>query len=212
MYPAFLRLNGRKVLLIGGGRVAANKLHGLLQEGARVTVVAPEIRSELDLPGVRLERRPFSDRDLDGAWYVVAAAPPAVNRQVLEAAERLRVFVNAVDDPANATAYAGGVVRRSGVTIAISTDGRAPALAGLLREALDAWLPVDLDEWLSVADDMRDQWKRERVPIEARRPSLLKALNKLYEKRKINAQLPTPTSQEAPTALGVGSWELGVDL
>jgi len=212
MYPTFLRLNGRKVLLVGGGRVAASKLHGLLQEGARVTVVAPEIRSELDLPGVHLERRPFSDHDLDGAWYVVAAAPAAVNRQVLEAAERLRVFVNAVDDPANATAYAGGVVRRSGVTIAISTDGRAPALAGLLREALDAWLPVDLDEWLSVADDMRDQWKRERVPIEARRPSLLKALNKLYEKREINSQLGTPNSREASTALGVGAWEVGVDL
>ena len=69
-----------------------------------------------------------------------------VNRQVLAAAERRQLFVNAVDDPAHATAYLGGVVRRDGVTIAISTDGRAPALAGLLREALDAWLPADLDD------------------------------------------------------------------
>ena len=183
MYPAFLRLSGRKVLLVGGGRVAASKLHGLLQEGAHVTVIAPEIRSELNLPGVHLERRPFNDGDLEGAWYVVAAAPPAVNRQVLDAAERLRVFVNAVDDPTNATAYAGGVVRRSSVTIAISTDGRAPALAGLLREALDAWLPVDLEEWLSVADDMRRIWKRDRVPMEQRRPRLLDSLNALYEER-----------------------------
>jgi uroporphyrin-III C-methyltransferase/precorrin-2 dehydrogenase/sirohydrochlorin ferrochelatase len=183
MYPAFLKLTGRKVLLVGGGRVAAGKLHGLLSEGAHVTVVAPEIRSELQMPGVVLEHRVFNERDLDEAWYVVAAAPPEVNRQVLEAAQPRRIFVNAVDDPAHATAYAGGVVRRSGVTIAISTDGRAPALAGLLREALDAWLPADLDEWMSVANDMRQIWKRDGVPMDQRRPSLLESLNALYEER-----------------------------
>ncbi|HEY7185494.1 MAG TPA: bifunctional precorrin-2 dehydrogenase/sirohydrochlorin ferrochelatase [Vicinamibacterales bacterium] len=183
MYPAFLKLTGRKVLLVGGGRVAAGKLHGLLSEGARVTVVAPEIRPELQMPGVVFERRAFDERDLDDAWYVIAAAPPAVNRQVLEAAQSRRIFVNAVDDPAHATAYAGGVVRRNGVTIAISTDGRAPALAGLLREALDAWLPGDLDEWMSVADDMRKIWKRDEVPMDQRRPRLLESLNALYEER-----------------------------
>jgi uroporphyrin-III C-methyltransferase / precorrin-2 dehydrogenase / sirohydrochlorin ferrochelatase len=184
MYPVFLKLTGRKVLLVGGGRVAAGKLHGLLSEGARVTVVAPEIRPELHLPGVVFECRAFEEHDVDDAWYVVAAAPPDVNRRVLEAAQRRRVFVNAVDDPAHATAYAAGVVRRNGVTIAISTDGRAPALAGLLREALDAWLPADLDEWMSVADDMRRIWKRNDVPMERRRPGLLDALNALYEQRE----------------------------
>jgi len=183
MYPVFLKLTGRKVLLVGGGRVAAGKLHGLLSEGARVMVVAPEIRPELQMPGVVLERRAFEDHDLDDAWYVVAAAPPEVNRRVLEAAQHRHVFVNAVDDPAHATAYAGGVVRRNGVTIAISTDGRAPALAGLLREALDAWLPGDLDQWMATADDLRREWKRERVPMEQRRPGLLDALNRLYEAR-----------------------------
>jgi uroporphyrin-III C-methyltransferase/precorrin-2 dehydrogenase/sirohydrochlorin ferrochelatase len=89
-----------------------------------------------------------------------------------------------VDDPPHATAFAGGVVRRAGVTIAISTDGRAPALAGLLREALDAWLPRDLDRWMSIADDMRQEWKRDGVPMEARRPSLLVALNRLYDTRQ----------------------------
>ena len=183
MYPTFLRLTGRRVVLVGGGRVAAGKLQSLLAEGALVTVVAPEIRPELDQPGVVLERRGFEDADLNDAWYVVAAAPPDVNRQVLEAAERRQLFVNAVDDPPNATAYAGGVVRRDGVTIAISTDGRAPALAGLLREALDAWLPGDLDEWMSAADQARRTWKRDGVPMERRRPMLLETLNRLYERK-----------------------------
>lgn len=183
MYPAFLRLAGRRVVLVGGGRVAAGKLQALMTEGAHVTVVAPQIRSELEQPGVVLERRTFEDADLDGAWYVVAAAPPDVNRQVLAAAERRQLFVNAVDDPPHATAYAGGVVRRDGVTIAISTDGRAPALAGLLREALDAWLPGDLDEWMSAADQARRRWKQDGVPMERRRPMLLETLNRLYDEK-----------------------------
>ena len=182
MFPAFLRLAGRKVVLVGGGPVAAGKLGALLDAGAQVTVVAPDIRTELERPGVTLERRPFEDADLDDAWWVVAAAPPEINRQVLKAAEARRIFVNAVDDPQHATAYAGGIVRRGGVTIAISTGGRAPALAGLLREALDAWLPGDLDAWFAAADEARRAWTQQAVPMHARRPQLLDTLNRLYQR------------------------------
>ncbi len=181
MFPAFLKLAGRKVVLVGGGPVAVGKLGALVEAGAQVTVVAPEMRTGLDRPGVTLVKRGFEDTDLDGAWWVVAAAPPEVNRRVLAAAEARRVFVNAVDDPPHATAFAGGVVRRDGVTIAISTDGRAPALAGLLREALDAWLPGELDEWLRAADQARRAWKDQAVPMERRRPQLLETLNRLYD-------------------------------
>ena len=83
-------------------------------------------------------------------WFVVAAAPPEVNRQVAAAAHARGLFVNAVDDMADASAYPGAVVRRAGVTMAISTDGEAPALAGLMREALEALLPEDLDRWMDV--------------------------------------------------------------
>ena len=189
MYPVFLRLNGRRVLLVGGGRVAAAKLTGLLAEGARVTVIAPEVRSELHQPGVTVVRRGFEPADLDDCWYVVAAAPAEVNRRVALAAEERRVFVNAVDDPAHASAYAGSVVRRAGVTIAFSTDGRAPALAGLLRGALDVWLPRDLHTWMTAADEARREWKQQAVPIEQRRPRLLEILNRLYDERE-ESQLP----------------------
>jgi len=181
MFPVFLDLRGRRVLLVGGGRVAAAKLPGLVAAGAAVTVVAPAIGDELERHSVQLRRKPFEESDLDGAWYVVAAAPPEVNRQVRQAADARHLFVNAVDDPATATAYAGGVVRRDGVTIAISTDGRSPALAGLLREALDAWLPGDLDAWLAAADTERRRWRETAVPMDQRRPALLETLNKLYE-------------------------------
>jgi uroporphyrin-III C-methyltransferase/precorrin-2 dehydrogenase/sirohydrochlorin ferrochelatase len=183
VFPAFLKLASRRVVLVGGGRVAAGKLEGLLQAGAQVTVVAPEVRPELERPGVTIVRRPFEDGDLDDAWWVVAAAPPEVNRSVQAAAERRHLFVNAVDDPEHATAYAGGVVRRNGVTIAISTDGRAPAIAGLLREALDAWLPDEIETWLAASDAARRRWRQEGVPIEQRRTLLLDTLNQLYATR-----------------------------
>jgi len=194
MYPVFLKLSGRRVLLVGGGQVAAGKLAGLLADGAHVTVVAPQVRAELCRPGVTIVHRPFEPADLDGVWYVVAAAPPEINSAVAAAAEERRVFVNAVDDPSHASAYAGSVVRRAGVTIAFSTDGRAPALAGLLREALDAWLPADLDTWMAASDAARRQWKQSRVPMEERRPLLLEALNRLYEQKDHN-QLPLSDSQ-----------------
>lgn len=183
VFPVFLKLAGRRVLVVGGGPVAASKLAALVEAGAHVTVVAPEVVPAIAEAAVTVERRTFRADDVDGAWFVVAAAPPDVNRAVAEAAEARAVFVNAVDDMAHATAYLGGIVRRNGVTLAISTDGQAPALAGLLREALDAVLPAELDEWMAAAHRARAAWKAAGVPMEARRPLLLDALNRLYEGR-----------------------------
>lgn len=184
LFPVFLKLAGRAVLVVGGGTVAASKLAALSATGARITVVAPEISPAVRATGVTCHARPFQTSDLDGQWLVIAAATPEVNREVAQAAEARCLFVNAVDDPANASVYLGGVLRRDGVTIAISTDGRAPALAGLLREGLDALLPSDLGEWMSQADELKRVWRSEGVPMEARRPQLLEALIRLYERRR----------------------------
>jgi len=180
LFPLFLKLEGRKVVVIGGGVVAASKVKSLVPSGARITVVAPSIRPELEISGIALVRRAFSPRDLEGAWLAIAAAPAAVNRRVAAAAQRRRIFVNAVDDPPAGSAYTGSVLRRGGATIAISTEGQAPALAGLLREALERLLPEELESWISRARLLREQWRAEKRPIGQRRPLLLQALNELY--------------------------------
>ena len=153
--------------MIGGGTVAASKLDGLLEAGALVTVVAPQICDAIRAREVTIIERAFRPAHLTGARWVVAAATPEVNREVAAAA----------------TAYLGGVVRRGDVEIAISTGGLAPAIAGLLREALDAVLPHDLDRWMDIAKQARAEWKAARVPITERRPLLLRALHRLYEER-----------------------------
>jgi len=180
LFPVFLKLDGRNVLLVGGGRVARAKLPSLLAAGAQVRVVAPEIDPEVAGGNVAFERRGFSPADLDGVWLAVAAATPEVNRQVARAAAPRRVFVNAVDDPASASAYLGGVVHKGGVVVALSTEGRAPALAGLLREALEATLPEDVEAWVETAAALRARQKAAGLPIERRRPALLEELNRLY--------------------------------
>ena len=180
MLPVFLRLQGRRVLVVGGGLVAAQKLRSLLETGALITVVAPAVREEIHAHGVEVKERGFVESDLDGVCFVVAAAPRVVNGRVADAAHRRGLLVNAVDDVENASVYAGAVLRRAGVTIAISTDGVAPALAGLMREALEAVLPDDLDQWVDCARTTRQQWLVDKVPMAERRPLLLDALVRIY--------------------------------
>lgn len=183
LFPVFLKLDGRRVLLVGAGPVAAAKLPALLAAGAEVTVVAPEVHPDIESSAVTILRRGVEPRDLDRVWLVVAAALPEVNRRVARAAAARRIFVNAVDDPASGSAYTGGVLRRGGVTIAVSTEGAAPALAGLLREALEALLPEEVDRWVEVAREARKSWLADGVPFGQRRPLLLQALDGLYAER-----------------------------
>lgn len=179
LYPVFLKLQGERVVVIGGGTVAAGKLDGLLAAGARVTVIAPHVVDSIRTRATVIEAE-FEPGHLADARWVVAAATPEVNREVAAAATARGLFCNAVDDPAVATAYLGGVVRRGDVEVAISTGGTAPALAGLLREALEALLPGDLERWVDVARQTRKAWKQANVPMPERRPLLLRALHKLY--------------------------------
>ncbi len=191
LYPVFLKLAGLPVVVVGGGPIAASKLAGLLAAGARITVVAPAICDAIRALDVTLVERDFAATDLDGARWVVAAAPPEVNRAVATAATARGLFVNAVDDMASASAYLGGIVRRGSILLAISTNGLAPALAGLLREALEAVLPDELERWIDVARTARADWKRAGVPMPERRPLLLRALDRVY----------APLAATAPSAV-----------
>ena len=194
VFPIFLKLAGRRVLVVGGGPVAASKLGALLDAEATVVVVAPDVVPEIAAAPVEILRRPFLPEDLEGISFVVAAAPPAVNREVAAAAHPRGLFVNAVDDMDSATAYMGAIVRRAGVTMALSTDGEAPALAGLMREALEALLPDDLEAWVASAREARRDWLARGVPMAERRPLLLEALVALYERRAREQEVESVTA------------------
>lgn len=186
--PVFLRFDQRRVVVVGGGAVAASKIPSLLAAGGNVTVVAPSISRAIDRSRVTVVEREFRPSDLDGAWFATAAATRQVNRTVRDAAEARGVFVNAADDPSNATAFLGGTIARGGITVAFSTAGQAPALAGLLREAFDELVPTDIHAWVERASLLSRQQRAAGVPMPQRRPQLLETLNRLYERRSRDRQ------------------------
>ena len=179
LFPLFLKLDGKKVLVVGGGAVATAKVGALLATGAEIALVAPHVTNDIAALAkagkIAVARRSFIESDLEGVWVVIAASTPEVNRSVAAAAAPRRLFVLAVDDKSAASAFGAGVVRKGGVTLAVSTDGRAPALAGLVREGIEALLPDDLADWNAVAARARAAWKTSGVPMPARRPLLLAA-------------------------------------
>ncbi|MBO0713608.1 MAG: bifunctional precorrin-2 dehydrogenase/sirohydrochlorin ferrochelatase [Acidimicrobiales bacterium] len=137
-YPISLSVEGRDCLVVGGGQVAARKATELARCGAAVLVVAPAVVPELGAtPGVRVEERPYRPGDVRGRWLVVAATDDrSVNRAVAADAEAAGVWVNAVDDPGACSFTAPAILRRGPVVVAVSTEGRSPALAAWLRDRL----------------------------------------------------------------------------
>ena len=164
--------------------MALEKIPALVTAGARVTVVAPEVRPEIRQLDVEVILRPFTPSDMDGAWYVVAAAPPSINRSVSELADQRQTFVNAVDDLEHADVYLGSVIRRRGFTFAISSNGASPALTALVRRGLERLLPDELDRWLEIGRQLRPQWKADQIPFDQRRPLLLAAINRWHAEQK----------------------------
>ena len=142
--PVGLRVEGRSVLVVGAGRIAARKAATYLDQGAVVAVVAPEHGPEMAALDVERIVREFRPRDLRGRWLVVTATgDPTVDGAVFRAAERRRIWCNAADDPANCSVILPAVTRAGDVTVSISTGGRSPATASWLRRRIAAILDDD---------------------------------------------------------------------
>jgi precorrin-2 dehydrogenase/sirohydrochlorin ferrochelatase len=163
-YMACLDLEGRSCLVVGGGSVGLEKARGLLECGARVAVVAPDIVPGLvELP-VEWVRRPYAGSLVAGRWLVVAATPDRdVNRRVKADCERLGVFCNVADDPELCSFILPAVHRVDPIAVAVSTGGASPALAQRLRAEIAA---IVRPEHAQLARELRElrPWAREHLP------------------------------------------------
>src|SRR5216110_2638496 len=140
-YPVFLDLRGRRAVVIGGGAVAEQKVHGLVGAGAHVTVVSTDVTPALGAlarrNAIEHKRRPYRRGDLKGAWLAIAATDDrGTNGAVWAEAEQLGVPVNAVDDLEHCSFIAPAVHREGDITVAVSTAGKSPALAVRLRQRI----------------------------------------------------------------------------
>lgn len=142
-YPIFLDLEGKRVLVVGGGKVALRKARGLLDAGARVVAVAPRFASEFDgLPVERIER-PFEDGDVEGAALVFAATDSReVNQHVGHVAAERGILANIADAPGECAFIVPARLIADGLQIAISTGGEDPARAARVRRELERCLEL----------------------------------------------------------------------
>ncbi len=147
--------------MVGGGRIAARKVTALLEAGAAVHVVAPELAEELrgrrDEGRITVALRGFEEGDLDGAWLATAATDdPEVNRAVFEAGEARRVWVNAADDPDHCSFTLMSVVRQGDLVVTIGTGGRSPALASYLKDRIASELGPEWAVLLELLSEARE--------------------------------------------------------
>jgi uroporphyrin-III C-methyltransferase/precorrin-2 dehydrogenase/sirohydrochlorin ferrochelatase len=172
--PIFCRLDNKPVLLVGGGEVAERKARLLLDAGARLTVVAPELDPELAALATTGEIEwltgEFAPQQLAGKWLVVAATDQReVNALVYQSANQARIFANVVDDPKRSSFIMPSIIDRSPLMVAISSGGKAPVLARLLREKLEALLPQHLGAVATFAGSLRDRVKARFASMGERR-------------------------------------------
>ena len=172
--PIFCRLDNKPVLLVGGGEVAQRKARLLLDAGAQLTVVAPELDPELaELAAngsIEWLAGEFAPAQLTGKWLVVAATDRReVNALVYQSANQARIFANVVDDPKRSSFIMPSIIDRSPLMVAISSGGKAPVLARLLREKLEALLPQHLGAVAAFAGSLRERVKARFASMGERR-------------------------------------------
>ncbi len=162
LFPAFLKLTGRRCLVVGAGPIGEQKIDGLLRAAADLCVIAPSATMRVQAWArenkIRWETRKFRAGDLSGALLVIAAtSSPDLHERIYKEARRRKVLCNVVDDPERCDFYYGSVVRRGSLQIAISSGGNSPALAQRLRKKLEQQFGAEYEFWLEELGETRER-------------------------------------------------------
>lgn len=168
LYPVNLVLVAQECLVVGGGPVARQKVLGLLEADAQVSVVSPEILEEIAALGVTCHRRPYEAPEAGNYRLVIAATgDPVVNQQVYDDAEARGVWVNSADDPDRCSFILPARVRQGRLLVTVSTQGHSPAVSTWLRQRLSAELGPEYDQLIGVLADVRGEVQAAGLSTEA---------------------------------------------
>jgi precorrin-2 dehydrogenase/sirohydrochlorin ferrochelatase len=195
LFPMFLKLEGRQVLVVGAGNVGEPKIAGLLETGAHIRVVAlqagPAVREWAREGKIELAVRAYSPDDLEGAFLtIVATNSRTLNERVYHEAQRRGVLCNVVDVPDLCDFFYPAVVRRGDLQIAVSTAGQSPSLAQKIRQQLEKQFGPGYATWVAelgetrkliLASDLDKEQKLELLHSLASREAVEAALAELPE-------------------------------
>lgn len=178
LFPMFVKLEGKTVLVVGAGKVGEPKIHALRDTGAHIRVVArvasPAVREWAQLGAITLEEREFVDSDLDRVFLaVVATSSRELNQRIYHAAQARRVLCNVVDVPELCDFYYPAVVRRGDLQLAISTAGQSPALAQKIRRQLEKQYGPGYAAWVAELGETRRKILASDLDPERKRALLL---------------------------------------
>ena len=170
----FLKLTGRRCLVVGAGKIAEEKIEGLLSTGAEIRVVAPlatlRIAALAREKRISWQARKFKTGDLKNSFLAVAAtSSPALHETIYREAQRRGVLCNVVDDPPHCDFYYGSVVRRGALQIAISTAGHSPSLAQRLRKILEEQFGSEYEDWIETLRQAREKLFAQKMNAEERK-------------------------------------------
>ncbi|MGB9792877.1 MAG: precorrin-2 dehydrogenase/sirohydrochlorin ferrochelatase family protein [Thermacetogeniaceae bacterium] len=173
LYHISLKLRDQQCLVIGGGTVAERKVETLLECGAKVTVVSPDLvqklRERVDRGELLYKRRKFKPEDLDGMFLVIVATDDSkLNERVAELCRKRGILVNVVDNPDMSTFFVPASIRRGPICVSISTGGASPLLAKRIREYLEPRLAPELGEVAVLLETAREKIKK-RFPEQIQR-------------------------------------------
>jgi precorrin-2 dehydrogenase/sirohydrochlorin ferrochelatase len=177
-YPMFVDLEGRRCLVVGGGPVATEKVEKLLDHGAHVRLVTPEMTPELEALAAagrigELHRRTYSPDDLEACFLVIAATNlDAINRMVWQDAEARNMLCNVVDVPPLCNFIVPSIVRRGELALAISTGGASPVVAKHIRRELEAAYGPEWEALVNLLRDLRDDLKDRYLDMPSRRDAV----------------------------------------
>jgi precorrin-2 dehydrogenase/sirohydrochlorin ferrochelatase len=189
LFPLFLKLAGRRCLVVGAGSIAESKIASLLASGARVRVVAPRATQRVErwarARRIVWRRGSYREADLRGAFLAIAAtSSPKLHALIFRQARRRGILCNVVDDPAHCDFYYPAVVRRGAFQIAISTGGLSPALAQQLRKRLQREFGPEYAAWVKRLGESRERIRGKNLNPETKR--------KLLHRLAAGAAMPSP--------------------
>ncbi len=187
-FPFFIDIKDKRCLVVGGGKVALRKIQKLIEFGAQIIVIAPNVISEISsLDGIEIRYREFLDEDIENAFMVIGATDNSeLNTHIFKLCNQSNILVNTVEDEEKCGFIFPALVHKENITVGITTSGKSPFYSKLLREKIEKMLEDKADECVDILGEIRPVIKRSFNTPEQKKKAFEMVISELSENSDIN--------------------------